>query len=397
MKVLQIHNFYRTRGGECCVVEAERKLLEAHGHEVLQFTADSRNIDKMPLGAKVLSYLQIPWNYKEAGRLDAYLKKQKPDIAHVHNVFPILSPSIYAALKRNNILIVQTVHNYRVLCPNGLFFTGGRVCEACRTGGFKFAVWNRCMHGSISTSALYALAISRGWRDGGFVNLIDCFIALNQFTANKLSEAGIPEEKIAICGNFIVNFAETPTAKKDYTLFLGRLSPEKGLKTLLIAARLVQDLRIKIAGSGPFEEELRVALRDPSLKHVEFLGYITGDRKRHLLSEAVCSVFPSECYETFGLTIIESMALGTPIVASLIGGIPEIVEHGKNGLLFKTGDPSNLAECLKAMFQDPQAAQEMSLFALKNARERFSPDRHLKDLMAIYASVLSGRTSSGKN
>lgn len=388
MKILQIHNFYRTRGGECRVVEAEKHLLESHGHTVLQFLADSSSLDHMALSKKASTFLQIPHNFQIARRLENYVSEHKPDIAHVHNVFPMLSPAVYVTLKRNLVPVAQTIHNYRFLCPNGLFYVNGRVCEACQEKGYWEAVRNRCMHGSMATSALYAAAVAWGWKNGAFRSCIDRYIVLNTFVAEKLITARVPREKIRICGNFVNDFADAPATKQQYALYLGRLSSEKGLSTLLAAARSVPELPLKIAGAGPLEADLRRALSEPAMSHIEVVGHVEGEAKQRLIAEALCTVVPSECYENFPLSAAESMALGTPVIASRIGGLPDLVNHGHTGLLFPPGDSVALAECLGRMSLRASDTREMAANALVTARERFSPQRHLDQLLEIYSDAV---------
>lgn len=388
VKILQVHNFYRTRGGECGVVDAEKRLLERSGHTVVQFVTDSNTLDKMTFSEKASTFLQIPYNARMARRLESHVFEHQPDLAHVHNVFPMLSPSVYASLKRNSIPVVQTIHNYRFLCPNGLLYVNGRVCEACQAKGYWEAVRNCCMHGSMTTSALYAAAIAWGWRSGAFHSCIDRHVALNAFAAGKLAAGGIPEEKIRVCGNFVNDFADAPAPKKGYALYMGRLSSEKGLTTLLAAARLVPELPLMIAGVGPLEAELHQAVRDPRMSHIEIVGYVAGERKRRLIAEALCMVVPSECHENFPLSLVESLALGTPVLASRMGGLPDLVEHGRTGLLFQAGDAGELAESLRWMSRNASSAYQMALNTLTVAQQRFSPQRHLDQLLEIYREVI---------
>jgi glycosyltransferase involved in cell wall biosynthesis len=390
MKILQVHNFYRTRGGECGVVDAEKRLLESHGHTVTQFVADSNTLDKMTFSKKASIFLQIPSNSEIALRLKSCISEHRPDLAHVHNVFPMLSPSVYVALRRDSIPVVQTVHNYRFLCPNGLFYVNGKICEACQVKGYWEAVRNRCMHGSIATSALYAAAIAWGWHSGAFRSCVDLYVVLNAFVAEKLMAGGVPAEKIRVCGNFVSDFAESPVAKKPYALYLGRLSSEKGLFTLIAAARSVPELPLKIAGTGPLEGDLRRAVREPGMEHIELIGHVSGESKRRLIAEALYTVVPSEWYENFPLSVVESLALGTPVIASRIGGLPELIKHEHTGLLFPAGDMRALAECLRRIIHQASDIGEMAANALATAREQFSPQRHLEQLLTIYADAVYG-------
>jgi glycosyltransferase involved in cell wall biosynthesis len=388
VRILQVHNFYRTRGGECGVVCAERKLLVDNGHEVIPFYADSKDIDSLSTVRKAEMFLQIPHNVAVARRFRVILESARPDLVHIHNVFPLLSPSIYRVAKHLRYPVIQTLHNYRFLCPNGLFYVKGKICEACQEKGYWEAVRNRCMHGSIATSALYAAAVMRGWHSGAFGSCIDRFIVLNKFSAGKIMTGGVPKEKIHICGNFVNDFAEAPATKKRYALYLGRLSSEKGLATLLAAARLVPELPLKIAGTGPLEADLRRAVGEPGMNYVELVGHVTGEVKRRFIAEALCTIVPSECHENFPLSLVESLALGTPVIASRMGGLPDLIEHGCTGLLFQAGDAEALAECLRRISDSEAGTYEMAVNALARARERFTPQRHLEQLLEIYRDAI---------
>lgn len=390
MDILQIHNYYKLIGGECSVVRAERSLLEGGGHEVIQYTVNSAEIANLSLWSKALAFLQIPYNYSSAQRLTHFSKTVQLDIAHIHNIFPLLSPSIYDVLKKHKIPVVQTIHNYRFLCPNGLFFIKGQICEDCLHNGLFSCVKKKCMHDSWATSAMYAAAVGLAWRTGNIPNNIDIFIALNRFGRDKLIQGGIPAEKIRICGNFIEHIADHPQAKADYVLYLGRLSSEKGLHTLFKAMQVLPPhVRLKVAGSGPLEPELK----DFAARHlggkVEFLGFVTGEEKTRLISHALCVVVPSECYENFPISVVESLSLGTPVIASRMGGLPEMIEHQETGLLFTAGDAEELAQQILTIYSDSALTKAMSKAAIETARVRFSKETHLRELMSIYEEAIS--------
>ena len=391
MKVLQVHNYYLNRGGECGLVDAERTLLRRAGIKVLPFTANSRDLQGMAAVKKAWAYLSIPWNHLTARHLKKALARHQPDVAHVHNVFPLLSPSVYDVLKRYGVPIVQTVHNYRLICPNGLQFIHCHTCEDCQISGFKAAVIKRCVHDNIATSALYAWAIGRGWWAKGFIRAIDRFIVLNEFSRMKLVEAGLSDNCITIVGNFMTAFASQVSEKQGYVLFLGRLSAEKGLKTLLDAAGQLPMLPFKIAGTGPYATELKNKLRDPALSHVQYLGFVEGHLKQQLLSEAICTVIPSEWFENCPLAALEALAAGTPVVASGIGGLPELIKHHGNGMLFRAGDAHALAACLRKLAANPQLTRNIADRALHDAKERFSAEPHREKLIWAYETAIRRR------
>ena len=222
-------------------------------------------------------------------------------------MFPLLSPSVYVVLKRCGVPVVQTIQNYRFLCPNGLFFTHGRVCEECTTRGYFSAVRNRCIHDSLAASALYASAVALAWRSRNLPGNIDRYIAPSQFVADALITGGVPPSRIRICGNFVESLYTTPASKGRYFLYLGRLSAEKGVRTLLDAMQNAPGVTLKVAGRGPLEDEMK---KHAAGKAVEFLGFVSGAEKEHLIREARGMIVPSEWYENFPLSVAESLSLG---------------------------------------------------------------------------------------
>lgn len=391
MKILQVHNFYRIRGGECSVVDEENKLLKNAGHEVVQFSRQSQDIDKTSIFNKIKSFINIPFNKSIYNEVINQFKYNKPDVAHIHNVFPLISPSIYSALHDLEIPIVQTLHNYRFLCPNAQFFTKGNICQKCTDTGFKNAFTNRCIRNNYAVSALYATAISRLWRSGVIPGYIDQFIALNNFVSNKMKISGVPNEKISICGNFIAPLASKVVEPKDYILYLGRLSAEKGIHTLLRAVSSLPGVVLKVAGSGPEEEALKSYVLKNSQLQVEFLGHMNGDAKIKLIAEAKCMIVPSEWYENFPISILESLSLGTPVIASDIGGLSDMIVSEKTGLLFKAGDYFQLAECIKKLISDTPKLEKMSKYSIEYAKSYFGPEQHLHQLIDIYSSAIKNR------
>jgi glycosyltransferase involved in cell wall biosynthesis len=387
MRVLQIHNYYRAYGGECRMVDTERTLLEDAGHDVVPFTRASRSIDAWPAAKKMGLLGAIPRNPRAAAQLRRLIRSHKPDVAHVHNLFPMLSPAIYEALAEAGLPTVQTHHNYRSLCPNGLFYIDGQICTRCRRG-FHHAVVHRCVRRSRLISLCYAWAIHRAWKRGSFRHGIGIHIALNRFFGRQLIQAGIPERRIRICGNFVTVFATAVGHKDDYFLYLGRLSPEKGLTTLIEAVQRA-GVNLKIAGTGPLEAQLKAQAARKHPNQVTFLGHVNGRRKLDLIRRSCFSVVPSEWFEAFGLSAAESLANGTPVIASRIGGLTEVVEDGVSGFLFAPGDAGDLAAKLRQVRQDPQMALQMGRQALRRAREKLSPETHAQRLVAIYQEVIA--------
>jgi glycosyltransferase involved in cell wall biosynthesis len=240
------------------------------------------------------------------------------------------------------------------------------------------------MHDSRAVSLAYATSIALAWRSGNIPENVDRFVALNQFSASKLAAGGVPSAKIDVCGNFISTCTDSPAAKQPYILYLGRLSREKGLRTLLDAWDTGMKVTLKLAGTGPLEPELRAYVEANVCNNIEFTGFVTGSVKDQLIRDALCTIVPSEWYENFPVSILESYAYATPVIASRIGGLPEMVKHEKTGLLFKPGDSADLKRCIARIIENPQETAQMANNALHAARVRFGPDEHYRRLLEIY-------------
>jgi glycosyltransferase involved in cell wall biosynthesis len=388
MKILQIHNFYRTPGGECSVVRAERALLESHGHEVAPYYRDSGEIDRWNSFAKARMLLDVPYSRTVEGHLAAAIRAIRPDVAHVHNVFPLLTPAVYRTLKRCGIPVVQTVHNFRFLCPNGQFFVHQHICEACQKHGYISAVVNRCMQNNVIVSAAYAAAVARSWRKKILPQSIDAYIVLNEFFSERLINAGVPRERIHLLSNYVPSCLGSVPPKQGYTLYLGRLSREKGVLTLLDAWRRIEGGRLIIAGSGPLAEEIRVLAKQFPDNRVEVVGHVDGDAKRELLKGAMCAFAPSEWYENFPISAIEAMAHGTPVLASRIGGLPEIVVDNVSGLLFESGNAASLASTAQRLLSEPGLMERLAGGALAQAQRLYGPEAHYEGMITIYEGVV---------
>ena len=390
IRILVIHNHYQQLGGEQVAVEAQVSLLRERGHEVILYTRDNTEIEHYELSQKVSFFPKTIFSRRTYREIQALVARQRPDVAHVHNVFPLISPSVYRALKDSRVPVVQTVHNFRFLCPNALFYRHGRICERCKYGNTLHAVRWKCYRQSYLLSGLYALTIGLH-RRAGTLNLIDRFIALTEFTAQKLVESGLTtQDKISVLGNFLPNPLPSPGSfetREPYVVYLGRLSPEKGVEVLLDAVTGLPDLRVRIAGDGPQFGVLRAIARQRGLQQVEFLGRVVGEEKWELLRHATAVAVPSVWYEIFPFAVLESLAAGTPVVASNLGSLPYVVEDGKSGLLFRAGDSQDLREKLAWLVQHPAEALQMGRYGRQVVEKKYSAEAHYDKLMEIYAEV----------
>jgi len=390
MRILIVHNHYQQPGGERVAVEAQIVLLRARGHSVVLYTKDNAVINQYGWAQRVAFFPRTVFSWATYREIRTLVRCEHPDVAHVHNVYPLVSPSVYQALKDSGVPIVQTVHNFRFLCPNGLLYTHGRICERCKYGNALHAVRWRCYRRSCILSALYALTIGLHRRWGTF-QMINHFIALTEFTARKLVESGLTtREKIAILGNFLPDPLPQPGSfeqREPYVVYLGRLSPEKGLDVLIEAMATLPHLGLKVLGSGPLAESLQAMAREKELRSAEFLGYVDGEEKCKLLQRALGAVVPSVWYENFPFTVLESLAAGVPVVASNLGSLPHIVEDGRSGLLFRPGDSQDLRQKLVWLAAYPKQSLAMGRYGRMTAETRYSAEAHYGRLMTIYAEV----------
>jgi len=391
MKILAIHNDYQINGGETAVFLAEIQLLKNAGHTVIPYVRNNDEIQKYDFFKKLAFFPNAIFSLKSYFELRRLVKNERPDIAHVHNVFPLISPSVYTALHHENVPIVQTVHNFRFLCPNGLFLTHGHLCERCKFGNTLHAAYLKCYRNSILLSLLYAVSIGLHRKLGTF-NLTDRFIVLTEFTRNKFAEARFtPTEKISVLGNYLQLPLPEPLFTKPadgYIAYLGRLSEEKGISTLIEAVAGIEGLTLKIAGDGPQRNALQEMVKELRLERVEFVGQISGEDKWNFLRNAVGTIIPSKCHENFGLSILESMAVGTPVIGSNLGGIPHIIKDRQNGLIFDHSKPEDLKQKILWLLDSPDEAMMLAQRGRETIEKDYTSPGHYQQLIRIYETLI---------
>jgi glycosyltransferase involved in cell wall biosynthesis len=389
MRILVIHNYYQQWGGESAAVNAQVALLRRAGHTVVAYERSNAEIARFQSLRKCAFFWRSFYSHDTYCELRGMIACGKPDVMHVHNVFPLITPSAYLAARDAELPIVQTIHNFRFLCPNGLFYTHGHVCERCIGGDTLHAIRRRCYRDSYTLSALYAAVIGIH-RLRGTWNLIDRFIALTGFTARKLAESGLTTpDKIRELGNFLPDPLPEPgpMIREPYLVYVGRLSPEKGIDIAIRAMAHITGMRLVVLGDGPQRSTLeRLASEQGS--HTEFRGHITGEGKWEILRQATATIVPSLCYENFPLAVLESYAVGTPVLASNLGSLPFIVRDDETGTLFAPGDPRDLGQAISQLVNDPKQARMMGERARKVAEQRYTTQAHYEQLMSIYSEVI---------
>lgn len=378
MKILIAHNTYQYRGGEDSVVEAEISLLRSRGHEVATYFRSNVSIEDMSL---VSVATQTLWSSRTKHELTVLIREFQPNVIHAHNTFPLISPSSYWAAAQAGVPLVQTLHNFRLMCLNGLFLREGSVCEDCRGRVPWRGVAHKCYRGSLAASAVLAgmLTLHRGL--GTYHTKVARYIALNDFCRNKFIDGGLPAGRIVVKPNF-VDFPTPEMLVRRGLLFVGRLSNEKGVATLASAMAKLPDADLRIAGDGPQSALLN------GLGGVAQLGSLPGDEVRREMNTAVAMVVPSIWYETFGLVIVEAFACGTPVIVSRIGALETLVREGETGLFFEPGNPDDLATKMAWALANPERMAEMGRKARKQYEAEFSADVNYRQLIAIYGDVI---------
>lgn len=385
-RILIVHNAYQHRGGEDAVVEAETALLRAHGHAVEVYTRSNDDVD----GLSPLSLArQTLWSGRTARELAQVIGRFRPDVVHAHNTFPLISPSLYWAAARAGVPVVQTLHNFRLMCLNALFLREGRVCEDCMGHLPWRGVARGCYRDSRAASGVLAgmLTLHRGL--GTYRHKVARYIALNEFCRGKFIEGGLPAERVVVKPNFVdwkeegSGFKGQGSRGEPGLLFVGRLSVEKGVAVLGAAMGLLPGVCLRVAGDGP-----QAGLLD-GVPGVTRLGSLPSAAVRAEMAQALALVVPSVWYENFPRTIVEAFACGLPVIASRIGALADIVRDGQTGLLFEPGDARDLAGKMAWAQANPQRMAAMGAAARAQYEAEFSPEVNYRRLMEIYDGVLA--------
>ena len=385
MKVLVAHNAYQYAGGEDAVFRNETQLLRQNGHEIFEYLDDNRRIPE--LGNTRLG-METMWSRSSYERLSALIAESRPDVVHFHNTFPLISPSAYYAARKHRVPVVQTLHNFRLLCANANFMRDGRVCEDCLTRSLPFAgVLHKCYRNSRTASAGVAAMVTLHDALGTWRNMVDVYIALSEFARSKFVAGGLPQHKIVVKPNCLTDDPGLGLGQRTFALYVGRLSPEKGIATLVSAWERIGDrLPIKIVGEGPEAARVRDAARE--FPGIELLGAEPRARVLSLLKEASVLVIPSICYENFPVVAAEAFATGTPVLVSDIGSLPSIVESGQTGVLFRPGDATDLAEKVMWLVGHPAELDAMRPRARVEFERKYSACVNLTLLLRAYRRAL---------
>ncbi|WP_338673469.1 glycosyltransferase [Streptomyces sp. SCSIO 30461] len=398
MHVFVVHNRYASAqpSGENNVVDQEVALLRGAGHQVESFERRSDDIAARSLLGKAAVALTVPWNPAVRAELAARLRTERPDVVHVHNVFPLLSPAVLAACADAGVPAVATLHNYTQICPPGTLQRGGRPCTQCVGAAPLPAVRHGCYRDSRLATVPLAVSLSvnrRRWWSG-----VERFFCISAAQRDVLVRAGMPPERLAVKHNFVPDPDDRRSGAGEHLLYLGRLAEAKGVRLLMaaweeIAAGGGVGVPLVVAGTGPLEGE--VAAWAAGRDDVRYVGLYDQDECRKAIARSVAVVAPSTWLEAFGLVVVEAMAAGVPAVAAGHGAFVELVEDGVTGLLHRPGDPASLAACLRRITAESARNREMGRAARRRYEQDFSPDVGLKRLVDGYRTAIAGRSGGG--
>lgn len=407
MKILLVNKFFYRRGGAEVVFFNTAELLRRDGHEVVEFSMKHPENAPSPYEEFFVDYVDYPtltgtvrilrqalrtiYSRQAYRKILALVERERPDVAHLHNYYFHLSPSILYALRKTGVPVVHTLHDYHLFCPNHIFYDYRResVCEDCPQYGFRSVLVNGCMNVGRLRSIIGFLEAVLYDRLGAYARLVDLYIAPSEFLRSKLSPRPVPADKICVLPNPVEDYGDSGGQTGDGTFFYaGRLSREKGLDLILEAARRLPETKWRIAGTGPMEDELRRAIESRELANIELLGRVEGEALRDAYRTASAVVLPSRCYENCPLTVLEAMSAGRPTIGARIGGIAELVSDGETGRLFTSDSTNDFERVVREAVEAPQSLALAGEAARRLYVERHTPRLHLRGLLSAYERAM---------
>lgn len=384
--VLMVHNYYQIPGGEDTVVANEKKMLEDHGHKVVLYTRHNNEIKNLSFFGKFLLIFRTIFNWRTYMDIRCIIREENIDIVHVHNTLPLISPAVYYAAISMKKPVIQTVHNFRLLCPAATFYRDGRICEDCLHIGLLQAMRYGCYRHSKIQTAICVLNLKIHSFLGIYKKIK--YIALTEFNKNKICKGlGLSPYTVYVKPNFVNNVSAFHEKEKDIQyIFIGRLEEIKGIDFLLAAWRMLgkNAPKLLICGMGPLEEWCRQYISDYAMHTVKIMGQVSHDQVMVYMRESICLVFPTCVYEGFPVTIVEAFANGLPVICPDIGNAGNLITNGENGYKFISGDVDSLLECISHMKKD---YMELGINAHKTYESKYTEIINYQILMDIYKTA----------
>ena len=404
MKILAVNKFYRITGGSDRVFFNLTHLLETHGHQVIPFAMQHEHnlptpyarffvskvdfFEQKGLLERIRSAERVLYSLEARDKIGALVEEVRPDIAHLHIICHQISPSILPVLKSFGLPVVQTLHEYKRICPTYSLVSHGEICERCKGHRYYHAALRRCNHGSMSASLLNAVEMYLHKALRIYERNIDCFITPSDFMRRKMIEFGMNGDRIVHVPNFVDPARYTPSYERgNYFAFVGRLIKIKGVQTLLAAMKEVRGAQLYVVGEGELRSVLERYAAEAGLLNVRFLGYQSGEALQNLIRNSLFTVIPSEWYENCPMTVLESLAMGKPVVGARIGGIPELIEDGVDGLLFESGNATDLADKLNWLLSRRGRLTEMGKAGRAKTERELDAVTHYERIMNIYERI----------
>ncbi|MGE0606924.1 MAG: glycosyltransferase [Pirellulales bacterium] len=394
MKILLCHNFYQQPGGEDRVFADETSLLKSHGHDVRTFTVHNDEIESR---SKLAVAGQTVWNRQFARQISELVRRERFDVVHFHNTFPLMSPAVWGAARAAGAATVQTLHNFRLICPKATLQRNGRVCTECvgRTIAAP-AIIHRCYRDSLAASTVVSGMSAFNRLRGTYRQDVDRYIALTHMAAGWFARGGLPADRISVKPNFVTGDPAVGDGSGGYALYVGRLSAEKGIDILAAAWRRPDvNLPLVIAGDGPLASQVQALAAERT--NVKWLGAVPSTQVESLMQSAACLVMPSIWFEGFPKTLVEGFSVGTPVIASRLGAFEELIGHGRTGLLFEAGNATALAEQAIRVQSDPAMLAPLRTAARQEFDLHYTAERNHEQLLEIYLQAVESRAALGSN
>jgi len=393
VKILLVHNRYQQPGGEDVVFEQERKLLESAGHQVVTHCRSNDEVNDSSIWQRVRLAKNTVSSAESRQQVLNLLRQHHFDVVHVHNTFMMISPSIYSACHEAGVPVVQTLHNYRLLCPAANFYRDGHTCEECTEHSVWRGVQHGCYRDSRAATATVAVMLTVHRQRGTWTESVDSYVALSEFARRKFIAGGLPADKISVKPNFVQpDPGERSNGGGVYAAYVGRLASEKGPGTMISAWKLLsKSVPLVVVGDGPLLEELQNQAREQGLTNINFRGRLSREQAQAVMKGASFVVIPSECYENFPMGMAESFACGVPVICSRLGALEELVSDGRTGLHFSSGSPQDLAAKVEWAWSNPESMRAMGKAARKEYETRYTAESNYPLLMDIYQRTIAAR------